>query len=83
MKNPHRRLFLGRSLGAAQIAAAAVLVPGAGRALAAAPAAALDARQLAFNHLLAGVRLSLGPWQLNMNFADELASFKAAANHVL
>lgn len=33
--------------------------------------------------LLAGVRLSLGPWQLNMNFADELASFKAAANHVL
>ena len=34
-------------------------------------------------NLLAGVRLSLGPWQLNMNFADELASFKAAANHVL
>jgi len=33
--------------------------------------------------LLSGVRLSLGPWQLNMNFADELASFKAAANHVL
>ena len=33
--------------------------------------------------LLAGVRLSLGPWQLNMNFADELASFKAASNHVL
>lgn len=34
-------------------------------------------------NLMAGVRLSLGPWQLNMNFADELASFKAAANHVL
>ena len=33
--------------------------------------------------LLSGVRLSLGPWQLNMNFADELASFKAASNHVL
>ncbi len=33
--------------------------------------------------LLAGVRLSLGPWQLNMNFADELAGFKAASNHVL
>lgn len=34
-------------------------------------------------NLLAGVRLSLGPWQLNMNFADELAGFKAASNHVL
>jgi len=33
--------------------------------------------------LLSGGRLSLGPWQLNLNFADELAGFKAAANHVL
>lgn len=33
--------------------------------------------------LISGVRLSLGPWQLNLNFADELAGFKASANHVL
>lgn len=33
--------------------------------------------------LLSGVQLSLGPWQLNLNFSDELAGFKAAANHVL
>lgn len=32
--------------------------------------------------LLSGLRLSLGPWHLNLNFADELAGFAAAANHV-
>jgi F-type H+-transporting ATPase subunit b len=33
--------------------------------------------------LLSGIRLSLGPWQLSLNFADEMAGFKAASNHVL
>lgn len=33
--------------------------------------------------LLSGVRLSVGPWQLSLNFADEMAGFKAASNHVL
>ena len=59
MKNPQRRLFLGRSLGAAHVAAAAVLLPGAGRALAAAPASSVDARQLAFNHLHTNERIAL------------------------
>jgi F-type H+-transporting ATPase subunit b len=31
--------------------------------------------------LLAGLRASVGPWQLNMNLADELSLFAAAANH--
>jgi len=34
MNNPHRRRFLGRGLGAAQLAVAGVLLPAAGRALA-------------------------------------------------
>jgi len=32
--------------------------------------------------LLAGLRISLGAWQVHLNFADESASFAAAANHV-
>ncbi len=32
--------------------------------------------------LLSGLRVSVGPWQLNLNVGDELASFVAAANHV-
>lgn len=31
--------------------------------------------------LLAGSRVSVGPWQLNLTLADELASFAAAADH--
>ena len=37
MNNPHRRRFLGRGLGAAQLAVAGVLLPAACRALASAP----------------------------------------------
>ena len=51
MKNPHRRQFLGRSLGAAQIAMAGVLLPATGRAMTASAAAAEPARRLSFNHL--------------------------------
>ena len=32
--------------------------------------------------LLAGLRISLGAWQVHLNFTDELASFEAGANHV-
>jgi len=32
--------------------------------------------------LLAGLRISLGAWQLHLNFTDELARFSAGANHV-
>jgi hypothetical protein len=32
--------------------------------------------------LLAGLRISLGAWQVHLNFTDELASFAAGANHV-
>ena len=59
MKNPHRRLFLGRSLGAAQLAASTLLLTGAGRALASAPGQAQDARQLSFNHLHTHERIGL------------------------
>lgn len=63
MKNPHRRLFLGRSLGAAQIAAGTLLLGGAGRALAAAPASVLGSasqvRKLSFNHLHTQERIAL------------------------
>lgn len=31
--------------------------------------------------LLAGLRVSVGPWQLGLSLADELAAFAAAANH--
>jgi F-type H+-transporting ATPase subunit b len=31
--------------------------------------------------LLAGLRVSIGPWQLNMNLADELAYFSRASSH--
>ena len=79
MKNPHRRQFLGRSLGAAPIAAAAVLVPGAGRALAAAPAAALDARQLAFNHLHTHERIAL----VYANGTDFVPPALTSLNHFL
>ena len=44
-------------------------------------------RQLAVSfredpQLLSGLRLSIGPWHLSLNFADELAGFAAASNHV-
>lgn len=32
--------------------------------------------------LLAGLRISLGAWQLHLNFTDELGRFSAGANHV-
>lgn len=32
--------------------------------------------------LIAGLRVSIGPWQLKANLADELAYFAASANHV-
>ena len=51
MKNPPRRQFLGRSLGAAQIAMAGVLLPATGRAMTASAAAAERARRLSFHHL--------------------------------
>ena len=51
MKDPHRRQFLGRSLGAAQIAMAGVLLPATGRAMTASAAAAERARRLSFHHL--------------------------------
>ena len=31
--------------------------------------------------LLAGLRVAVGPWQLGLSLADELAAFTAAANH--
>ncbi len=49
MNNPHRRRFLGRSLGAAHLAVASVLLPTAGRALA--TTADAQARRLSLNHL--------------------------------
>lgn len=32
-------------------------------------------------NLLSGLRISVGPWQLNLSLADELALFAAASNH--
>jgi F-type H+-transporting ATPase subunit b len=32
-------------------------------------------------HLVAGLRLAIGPWQLRANLADELSFFAEAANH--
>ena len=49
MNSPHRRQFLGRSLGVAHVAMASVLLPGAARAFA--PASSADGRRLSFNHL--------------------------------
>ncbi len=57
MKNPHRRQFLGRSLGVAQVAMASVLLPGQARAFA--PATAAEARRLSFNHLHTRERTAL------------------------
>lgn len=57
MNSPHRRQFLGRSLGVAQVAMASVLLPGAARAFA--PATSADARRLSFNHLHTRERTAL------------------------
>ena len=57
MQNPHRRLFLGRSLSAAKVAAAGVLLPGAARAIS--PASTAGARRLSFNHLHTNERTAL------------------------
>ena len=57
MNSPHRRQFLGRSLGVAQVAVASVLLPGAARAFA--PATSADARRLSFNHLHTRERTAL------------------------
>lgn len=57
MQNLHRRLFLGRSLAAAKIAAAGVLLPGGARAFA--PASAAEARRLSLNHLHTQERTAL------------------------
>lgn len=57
MNSPHRRQFLGRSLGVAQVAMASVLLPGAARAFA--PATAAGARRLSFNHLHTRERTAL------------------------
>lgn len=46
MNNPHRRLFLGRSLGVAGL-----LLPAAGGALANAPTPSAQPRRLSFSHL--------------------------------
>lgn len=54
MNDPHRRLFLGRSLGIAGL-----LVPAAGSALASAPQAAARSRHLSFNHLHTHERTAL------------------------
>jgi uncharacterized protein YcbK (DUF882 family) len=59
MNNPHRRLFLGRSLGAAQLAASTLLLTGAGRAHARAAGSVLEARRLSFNHLHTRERIAL------------------------
>ena len=59
MNNPHRRRFLGRGLGAAQLAVAGVLLPAAGRALASAPDTQARARRLSVNHLHTQERTAL------------------------
>ena len=57
MNTPNRRLFLGRSLGVAQIAAASVLLPTGAHAYS--PATSADARRLSFNHLHTRERTAL------------------------
>lgn len=57
MNHPHRRQFLGHSLGVAHVAMASVLLPGAARAFA--PASSADARRLSFNHLHTRERTAL------------------------
>lgn len=54
MNDPHRRLFLGRSLGMAGL-----LLPAAGPALAKASTAAAPARRLSFKHLHTHERTAL------------------------
>ena len=68
------------------VTSAFALAPEQQRRISAAVAVRLQ-QQLAVNfredpQLLSGLRLSLGPWHLNLNFADELAGFAAASNHV-
>jgi F-type H+-transporting ATPase subunit b len=70
----------------AVVASAFPLQPEQQRRIAAALSARLG-RQLAVHfsedpQLLSGLRLSLGPWHLSLNLADELAGFAGAANHV-
>ena len=57
MNPAERRLFLGRSLGVAQLATAALLLPVSGRALALAPSS--SARELSFRHLHTEERTAL------------------------
>lgn len=57
MNNPHRRRFLGRSLGVAHVAMAGVWLPGAARAFS--PASTQEARRLSFNHLHTHERTAL------------------------
>ncbi len=57
MNSPHRRRFITRSLGAAHVALASVLLPGAARAFS--PASTADARRLSFNHLHTNERTAL------------------------
>ena len=61
------------------------LAPEQQRRISAAVGARLQQLAVSFREdpqLLSGLRLSIGPWHLSLNFADELAGFAAAANHV-
>lgn len=69
----------------AAVASAFALPESQRQRIAAAIAARLDL-QLAIDftedgNLISGLRISVGPWQLNLNLADELALFAAASNH--
>ena len=72
--------------GARAIVASAFALPESQRQhLAAAIAARLGLRlPVAFtedSRLISGLQVSVGPWQLNLSLADELALFAAASNH--
>ncbi len=67
------------------VTSAFALAPEQQRRISAAVSARLQQLAVSFREdpqLLSGLRLSLGPWHLSLNFADELAGFAAAANHV-
>lgn len=69
----------------ATVASAFALPESQRQRIAAAIAARLNLQlPLAFiedSNLISGLRVSVGPWQLNLSLADELALFAAAANH--
>jgi F-type H+-transporting ATPase subunit b len=87
---PESQLAVLRSAAAAEgagvvVTSAFALAPEQQRRISAAISARLRQPALGFREdpkLLSGLRLSLGPWHLSLNFADELAGFAAAANHV-